>query len=335
MRVLVVFSPVRYLSQVSDSSTLHPVQLFPDHGLGIVVFILGDHGVIVSPSCYPISTCFQNHSLPARPYPPQPSQTATLPARPWPRSLIMPARIVGEVLASGEGGPVGLIPGEGADRPTLVVAIMGVTAPSPLSSSPGASRKQTSSFPGPPRRPALGALPSPRPWVHRLPPRRHRHCRPAVGNRRPSAPTPMPLTGTAAPGTGPGAGPGAWSGQGSSSRTRAWRRTFFLMAAARSCPQTSVGQSPPHRPSCDSPPPSPRHHRHHCLASRRGPLPLGPRPDAGVPVTRPPLPAPGGKPGDWDSLPPVLYAWSGHHSIFWAYTVFALPGRPRRKTPPR
>lgn len=27
MRLLVVLSPVRYLSQVSDSSTLHPVQL--------------------------------------------------------------------------------------------------------------------------------------------------------------------------------------------------------------------------------------------------------------------------------------------------------------------
>jgi hypothetical protein len=47
--------------------------------------------------------------------------------------------------------------------------------------------------------------------VHRPPPRRHRHCRPAVGNHRPSAPTPMPLTGTAASGTGPAAGPGAWS----------------------------------------------------------------------------------------------------------------------------
>ena len=42
MRLLVVFSPVRYLSQVSDSSTLHPVQLLADHGLGIVEFILGD-----------------------------------------------------------------------------------------------------------------------------------------------------------------------------------------------------------------------------------------------------------------------------------------------------
>ena len=57
-------------------------------------------------------------------------------------------------------------------------------------------------------------------------------------------------------------------------------------------PRTSVGQSPPHRPSCDSPPPSPRRHRHRCLASHRGPLPLGPRPDAApapvpVPLFRP------------------------------------------------
>ena len=142
MRVLVVFSPVRYLSQVSDSSTLHPVQLFPDHGLGIVVSLLGDHGVIVSP-----------------------------------------------VLLFGKG-----------------VAIMGVTAPSP--SAPGASRPLPSlvlqgrlplvpcHHPGPGSNGSRpGAIAMPPPW-----------------NRRPSAPTLMPLTGTAAPATGPGAGPGAWSG---------------------------------------------------------------------------------------------------------------------------
>ena len=193
MRVLVVFSPVRYLSQVSDSSTLHPVQLFPDHGLGIVVSLLGDHGVIASPSCHPISTCFQNHFppplglvCPSRPRP----HTFCRP-RPWSRSLIMPARIVGEALASGEGGPVGLIPGEGRQADSGG-GHHGGDRPEPFILSPGARRKQTSSFPGSPRPPALGALPSPRPWVQRLPPRRHRHCRPAVGNRRPSAPTPMP-----------------------------------------------------------------------------------------------------------------------------------------------
>ena len=122
----------------------------------------------------------------------------------------------------------------------------------------------------------------------------------------------MPLTGTAAPGTGPGAGPGAWSrGRAAAVGPEHGAGHSFLMAAARRCPRTSVGQSPPHRPSCDSPPPSPRRHRHRCLASRRGPLPLGPRPDAGAPGTRPPLPAPGGKPGDGTPTPPVLYAWSG------------------------
>jgi hypothetical protein len=44
-------------------------------------------------------------------------------------------------------------------------------------------------------------------------------------------------------GTGIGADPGVCS-RGSSSRTRAWRHTFFLLAAARGCPRTSVGQSP-------------------------------------------------------------------------------------------
>ena len=181
--------------------------------------------------------------------------------------------------------------GKGQTGPTLVVAIMGATAPSPLDSTTGARRKQTSFFPGSPRPPALGALPSPRPWVQRLPPRRHRHCRPAVGNRLPSAPTPTRGTGTAAPATGPGAGPGAWSGSRAAVVESEHGAGHILKAAARSCPHTSVGQYPPHRPSCDSPPPSPRRHSHRCLASRRGPLPLGPRPDVGAPG-RPPLPAP-------------------------------------------
>jgi len=58
-------------------------------------------------------------------------------------------------------------------------------------------------------------------------------------------------------------------------------------------------------PSCDGPLPSPRLHRHRCLASRRGPLSLRPRPDAGALATRPPLPASGGKPGDGTPTPPV------------------------------
>ena len=44
--VLAVFSPVHYPSQVSDSSTLHPVQLFHvNHGPGMVASLLGDHGL--------------------------------------------------------------------------------------------------------------------------------------------------------------------------------------------------------------------------------------------------------------------------------------------------
>ena len=40
------------------------------------------------------------------------------------------------------------------------------------------------------------------------------------------------------------------------------------------------------------------------MASHRGPLPLGPRPDTGAPITRTPLPAPGGKVGDGTPVPP-------------------------------
>ncbi len=105
-----VFSPVRYLSQVSDSSILHPVRLSPDHGLGRALYSHTGR--------YAQAEIF----LPW-------SSKATCPWRP----AITPA--------------------------------LGPTTPAP-----------------------------------------------AMGNHRPSAPTPMPLIGTAAPGTGPGAGPGAWSG---------------------------------------------------------------------------------------------------------------------------
>jgi hypothetical protein len=57
---------------------------------------------------------------------------------------------------------------------------------------------------------------------------------------------------------------------------------------------------------------SPRHHSRRCLASRREPLPLGPRPDAGAPGTRPPLPAPGGESGDGTPTPPGQDALSGN-----------------------
>jgi len=86
--------------------------------------------------------------------------------------------------------------------------------------------------------PTLGPLSSYRPCVHR----HGRHRRPGVMDCRPSPATPMPLTGTAAPGAGPSIDPWVWS---RGSRSRARRRTFFLMAGARRCPRTSVGRPPP------------------------------------------------------------------------------------------
>ena len=107
--------------------------------------------------------------------------------------------------------------------------------PYPHHRAPGVSRPPL--FPAPLCQTTLGALPSPRP---RQPPPPSRRA-----DRRPSAPTPMPLTGTATPGAGPSAGAGMWS---RGSRSQAWRRTFFHMAAARRCPRTSVGlpPRPPH-----------------------------------------------------------------------------------------
>jgi hypothetical protein len=124
------------------------------------------------------------------------------------------------------------------------------------SSPPGASHKQTSSFPSPPRPPALGALPSSRPWVHRVSLRRHCYCRSAVGNRRPSAPTPMPITGTAAPGTGPGVSPGRGVGayQQQSDPSMA---PEILSYGRRPPPPSDLGwpvASP--SPSCDNQPPT-------------------------------------------------------------------------------
>jgi hypothetical protein len=114
-------------------------------------------------------------------------------------------------------------------------------------------------------------------------------------------------------------------------------------------------------PVASEPPPAP--------ASSPDTLPLvpchHPRPGAPFPAPAPPLPLPGqpwgaaaprpltrspapprpghpapslrspkGKPGDWDSLPPVLYACSGPYVIFSAYTAFALRGDPGGGHPP-
>ena len=101
----------------------------------------------------------------------------------------------------------------------------------------------------------------------------------------------MPLTGTATPGTGPGAGPGTWS-RGRAAAVGPEHGAGHSSYGRAQSPSDLGGQSPPHRPSCDSPPPpSPRRHRHRCLASRRGPLPLAlgptPAPRAHVPLFRP------------------------------------------------
>ena len=156
--------------------------------------------------------------------------------------------------------------------------------------------------------------------VHRPPPRRHRYCRLAVGNCRPSAPTPMPLTGTAAPGAGPGACPGAWSrGRTAAVEPEHGEGHSLLWPRPAAARRTSVGQSAPPSPlpvTALSPRPS-------ATATDAWPAagdccPLGPRPDAGAPGTRPPLPAPGGKPGDGTPTPwsicPVRKFFLKNHS---------------------
>jgi hypothetical protein len=187
---------------------------------------------------------------------------------------------------------------------------MGVTAPSPLSSPPGASRKWTFTFFWPlSGKPTHGALPSPRPWVQRLPPRRQRHRRTAMGNHRPSAPTPMPLTGTAAPGTGSGSGVGAGQQQSDPSM-----EPDILSYGRRPPPPSNLGgQSHSNRLSCDSPPlPSPWRHRRAAWPAVGDRCPLALDADAGAPGTRPPLPAPGGKVGDGTPVPPGQDALSGN-----------------------
>jgi hypothetical protein len=128
---------------------------------------------------------------------------------------------------------------------------------------------------------------------------------PPWGSAAPLRPRPCPNR-TTAPATDPGAGQGAWS------RVRAaavgpehGARHSFLWPPSEAARRTSVGQSPTHHPSCDSPPPSPRRHHHRCLASLRGPLPLGHRRRRRRPWYTSPSPAPGDKPGDGTPTPPV------------------------------
>ena len=75
-------------------------------------------------------------------------------------------------------------------------------------------------------------------------------------------------------------------------------------------------------------------HRHRCLASSRGPLPLGPRPDADATGTRPPLPGPRRKPGDGTPTPPIVNARSGPDLHIFAYTVLSPGEIPAENTPP-
>jgi len=179
-----------------------------------------------------------------------------------------------------------------------VLTSMGVATPSPLSSPPGTRRKQISSFPGPPRLPAL--LPC-------------HHPRTQATVHRPGAvATPVQTWGTAPPGTGPGAGPGAWS----RGRTAAVE------------PEHGEGHSlfwpPPAAALAPAPPPSLPGHVGNCCPSALDPTPA---PRVHVPLFRP-LEA---NPGMGLLPPPVLYACPGPYAIFSAYTVFVLPGRPRRR----
>ena len=135
--------------------------------------------------------------------------------------------------------------------------------------------------------PTLGTLPSSR--SRPTPPPCPSHCATNItGARRgTSASQPWPRR--------PGPGPG----QGSRTRSREQAQGSGVRAAAAVGPEHGTGHSflwkPPAAalgprwpvaspsPPCESPPPSPRRHSHRCLASRRGLLPLGPRPAAGAP----------------------------------------------------
>ena len=85
-------------------------------------------------------------------------------------------------------------------------------------------------------------------------------------------------------------------------------------------------------------PPAPAHNRPAPALAAHGHRPGPPGHPPAIPppppCPRPPLPGPKGKPGDWDSSPPVLYAWPGPYAIFSAYTVFVSRGDPAEDTPP-
>ena len=188
--------------------------------------------------------------------------------------------------------------------------------------------------------PALGPLPSPRPWVHRPPPRRHRHRRPAVGNRR--------------PGNRPKRRLREWNRDRAAAvgPEHSVRHSFLLPSPAAALgpraqrflggglfssadftrnvpppPPLSLASHHPHRPSCDSPrPPRPGATATAAwpAAGDRCPSALDPTP--AFPGTRPPLPDPREQSGDWDSYPP----WS-RCPVRKFFSKFL----PRKSRPPR
>jgi hypothetical protein len=169
----------------------------------------------------------------------------------------------------------------------------------------------------------------------RLPPWRHHH-RPRRGEPSLLCAHAHAHNLTTTPGTGPGASPGTCSRGGAAAAGPEHGAGHSFLWPPPNCPRTSVGQSPPRRPSYDTlPPPSPRLHRRRCLARRKGPLPSALDPTPASPGTRPPLQAPGGKVGDRSHKPPTEYACSGHDLIFFVDTGFAhRMWEPRPGTPP-
>jgi hypothetical protein len=166
----------------------------------------------------------------------------------------------------------------------------------------------------------------------------------------------MPITGTAAPGTGPGVGPGAWSGDRAAAAgpEHGAGHSFLRQPPAPALePRWPVASTPPrchhhlaHHGNVESSrrgrrhpggyrDPSP-HRRHHHDAQRTGPCPYpgrlwshvqGSRPSptaapAGS-LPRTPLPAPGGEPGDGTPTPPVS---------IWTVRKFFQKFNPRKET---
>ena len=146
----------------------------------------------------------------------------------------------------------------------------------------------------------------------------------------------MPLTGTAAPATGPSAGPGSGVGTGQQQSAPSMAPDILSYGRRPPPPSNLGGQSPPHRPSCDSPPPP------HPGATATAAWPaVGDRcPSALDPTPAPRVHVPLFRPLEWNPemgpiSPPTEYACSGHDLIFFVDTGFAhRMWEPRPGTPP-